>query len=127
MRTGKTSAVILCVLLTVAGCAQKPNPDSVKLDGFLSAAFVDHVDLVSMVFKTNGLTFKTNALTGPEVTKFVISLMKTNRIDSPDTTKEQTELTAYLMHGTNGLCSLDLFENGLWRIGEYSFRTRSVQ
>jgi hypothetical protein len=128
LRRWKISTVILLPLLLVAeGCIPKPNPDSIKLDGFLSGALIDRVDLVSMVFTTNGLTFRTNALTGPEATKFLGSLMKTNRTDSPDTTKAQTELTAHLMHGTNALVSVDLFENGLWKIGDYSFRIRSVQ
>jgi hypothetical protein len=124
----KTSAAMLLSVFLVAGCHQKPNPDSIKLDGVLSGTgtVIDRVDLVSTVFNSSGLTFRTNTLTGTELTKFVVLLMKTNRIDSPDASKDQIELTAHLMHGTNALCSLGLFENGLWRFADYSFRTRSV-
>lgn len=118
---------VVSVVITVAGCSQKPNPDSVRLDGFLSRSMIDRVDLVSFSHKSNALTFSTNTLIGSEAGKFVAALMRTNRIDSPDTAKVQTELTAHLMHGTNALCSLNLFESGVWRIGDYSFRTRSFQ
>jgi hypothetical protein len=117
---------LVFVVLTIASCSQKPNADSVRLDGFLSRSMIDRVDLVSFSPKSNAQTFSTNTLKGPEAAKFVASLMKTNRIDSPDTTKDQIELRAHLMDGTNILCFLDLFESGIWRIGDYSFRTRNA-
>jgi hypothetical protein len=122
----KPSATILLSALLIVGCHRKPDPDSIKLDGFLSGTLIDRVNLVSTVFNTEGLTFRTNTLAGTELTKFVVSLMKTNRIASTDLSKDQIELTAHLMHGTNELTSLELFENGLWRIGDYSFRIRSA-
>jgi hypothetical protein len=104
----------------------KTGPCSIKLDGLLSGTVIDHVDLVSRLFNTDSLTFRTNTLAGTELSKFVVSLMKTNRIDLPHASKDQIELTAYLSHGTNALCSLTLFENGLWSFGNYSFRNRSL-
>jgi hypothetical protein len=126
-RKENTVALILISgFLAVAGCKPNLDPDSIKLDGILSGTDIDRVDLVSTVFNSKGMTVRTNTLTGTELTKFVVSLMQTNRIDSPDASKDQIELTATLMHDTNALCSLDLFENGLWKFGNYSFRTRSV-
>ena len=115
------AAAFLLLLLLVA-CGQQPSQDSARLDSLLSGLHVDHVDLVSL--SSSG--FKTNTLTEPEAAKFVLSLNKTNRIDSPDLTKDQVDFTAHLVSGTNGLCSIDCFENGLWRIGDYSFRIRSI-
>jgi hypothetical protein len=118
--------MIPSVLVVVAGCNQKSDPDSAKLDAFLSGKLVDRVDMVSFVSKTGGLIFRTNTLTGFEATKCLISLMKTNRIDTPDTTKDPVEEQVYLMHGTNALCHIDVYDNGLWKIGNYSFRVRST-
>jgi hypothetical protein len=118
--------MLVSVVITIAGCSQKPNADSVRLDGFLSSSMIDRVDLVSFSHNSNALTFSTNVLRGSEAGKFVTSLMKTNRIDLPDTTKDQIELRAHLMDGTNILCFLDLFENGLWRIGDYSFHIQGA-
>jgi hypothetical protein len=126
-RKEKIFALLLCsALLVVAGCNQKSDADRAKLDSFLSGTLVDRIDIVSWAAKTNGLTFRTNTLSGPEAIKFVISLMETNRIDGPDLTKAQLDEQVYLMHGTNALCCVDLYENGLWRFGDYSFRVRSA-
>ena len=112
----KYISILFVLLLT--SCGEEAKLDSVKLESLLSTGQVDRIEIVVPFTRTN-------ILTGPAARQYVLSFRETNRVAKPDTTKAQVATEVEFISGTNELCALLQFDNGLWKFGQYSFELRS--
>ena len=106
----------MCAL--ILGCSQQAAGDSQGLDALLS----NRIDLVEFIYPGDkGMV--TNAITGAEAQKLVVSLQRTNRMTASDWSKGQVQ-SVCLRSGTNVIGWLDLGDSGVWSFGKYEFRVR---
>jgi len=111
------SVIGLVVLLALWNGLWRPEVkrDSAKLDSILAGQKIDAAEVISWE--------GTNAITGEELSKLLVSFNKTNRIANIDWTKQETK-SLRLLSGTHEICWLSLGEDGAWEFGTYGFRTR---
>ena len=100
-------------LVLIAGCDQQAKHDSAMLDSILATRKIDTLEFISLA--------ATNVVTGKKVQEIVAIINKTNRITDTFLLKQHMQDVTFL-DGTNRVCVLSLWGNGVWQFGAYDFR-----
>ena len=107
-------------LFLATGCNQESKQDKIKFDTAITSKQIDRIEVVSF----GEANFRTNFIIGTNVQILLSAMVKTNRTDARDTTKDQVVYWYRALEGSNEAFVVSTYESGLMSFGSYSFQPK---